>query len=249
MKYKIIALLCTKGSRNFEKTFESIHSQKRKLDDVIISTEVKQNQTYSNSFKNGLGRNTQQALIKIYMNYLKYDGEIFIATIDDDDVWTNSWIQNAESYIIQGYNFISGQMMVKDDFENIKEIRKPIENPNIDTYLYGNDGVQGSNKVFSLRIALESGGMFMNINSSTDRCLNINILNHPEVKYKTIKSISTIYYDKKLDSERITLSNKKRDELKKFYKTFWNNVSIDEITKINERHNKLHNIREVITWK
>ena len=122
------------------------------------------------------------------------------------------------------------------------------EDININTFLYGNCGVQGSNKVFDLDIALESGGMPKNINASTDRAFNINLLSHPETKPIALKRAFVIF-NNDLHREKISTDRKRLNELQNFYKHFWHLIDKTKINSINKRHKTLHGFNKVITWK
>lgn len=248
---KIIALLVTKGEKDLNKTLESIESQTRKPDAIIIASEnpikVKY-KTFLNPFSQGLSSNTQQSLLKIYIENIDYQGEIVIATIDDDDAWRESWLMEIEHAFEKGYNFVSGWINVVDGKGNEIEIRKPIDYPSEDYYIYGNDGLQGSNKAFSLNLALESGGMHKEIKASTDRILNTNLLLHPEVKYKCIRKIICDYtFDKSIAT--ITNDKNRVNELKSFYNSYSNLIDVNRVPEINQRHYKLHGFKDVIKWK
>ena len=248
MNKKIIALLVTKGTRDFSKALNSIKQQGKYIDEIIIASEIdidSEYQIFINPYKKGLARNTMQALVNIKIKYPKE--EVYIATIDDDDFWRDNYIKKAREKIDEGYNFISGYL---DIFNNNKkiDIYKFDNNLTYKDFLYHNPGIQGSNKVFSLDIALKSGGMPKHINSSTDRAFNINLLLFNQTKLGIIKDI-VCQHNADDNRERITNSSNKKKELRNFYKHFWHLIDKDKIEQINQRHLKLHNIKEVIKWK
>lgn len=251
MNYKIIALIVTKGEKAIENSINSINSQTLLPDEIVISSEKDINpdcKLYVNSFNSSLSSNTQQALLKIYFDNLDFKGKVFVATLDDDDYWDNKWIEKVDSKIREGYNFITGNLEVIDLVGNSLEIRTPSDSLNYETYLYGNDGLQGSNKAFDLNLYLESGGMHKEIKASTDRILNINLSLHPETKYFSYNEVVAKYtYEK--GSNTITNNPNRKSQLREFYNSYWNIIDKKQIQNINNRHLILHGFKEVIKWK
>lgn len=247
---KVIALLVTKGTKDLSCALSSINKQKEKVDEIIISKEKGStlDSTFTNNFRKGLASNTQQALLKLYFSYDLNKYNILVATIDDDDEWGDEWIAFAKEKYKEGYNSISCSMNVYDGGKNLIEQRITNKKPNAKDYILGNDGVQGSNKAFDLRIALESGGMHKEVNASTDRILNHNILSHPEVRYITTERTLVNYtFDK--NNKSITNDPNRIKELEEFYKVYGNKLTEEDIERINTRHLTLHGFKDVIKWK
>jgi hypothetical protein len=137
-------------------------------------------------------------------------------------------------------------MEVKDNNEIIDEYKFTLKDMKVKNFIIGNIGVQGSNKVFNLDMCLESGMMSKHINSSTDRVLNIALLSHPEVKVAVIEE-SLVIYQKDSYRERISNDKHRLNDLRNFYMHFDGYVDVNDVEKINDRHDKLHNIPGVIT--
>jgi hypothetical protein len=104
----------------------------------------------------------------------------------------------------------------------------------------------GSNKIFNLDIALESGGMSKSINRLTDRFFNISLLMHPEIKVGLINDF-VIKYNKDSNRDRITNDLSMENDLKNFYRHFDALINDDDVLKINERHDKIHQIKGAIS--
>lgn len=243
----IIALVVTAGKRNLDKTLRSIESQISKVDKIFIASEIPLNCKYDilvNPYDEGISRNTMQALARI-KNFYK-NQKVFVATIDDDDYWEKNFIFNAKLLIKKGFNFISGHLAyTKNDV--VIQIEKFNNNLSFEDFLYGNPGIEGSNKIFDLEIALESGGMPKHIKTATDRAFNINLLLHPEINLGIINEV--VAYHTIDSSNRVTNSKNKKSELQTFYKHFWHLIDKSKIQEINSRHKKLHNLERVIDWK
>ena len=249
MNKKIIALIVTDGTRDLTKTITSIKNQKRKVDEIIIASEKElfiEHKVFINPYKEGLARNTNQSLIRIKDLYPNEN--VYIATIDDDDYWKEDYIELAFKLIQEDYNFITCWMEVWDNNLVIDEFKFTVEDINIQNFIIGNPGVQGSNKIFNLDISLETGMMAKHINASTDRSFNIALLSHPEIKVAVIPK-SLVIYNKDSNRKRISNNENRIEDLRSFYKHFDGYVDSSKAEKINDRHDKLHNIKEVITWK
>lgn len=249
MNQKIIALIVTSGKRDISKTILSIEKQTKKVDEIIIASEKELESKYKvfvNPYKQGLARNTNQALIRIKDLYPNEN--IYIATIDDDDFWKINYIELASKVIKQGYNFITCWLEVRDNDLLIDEFQFNQKDVNIENFIIGNIGIQGSNKIFDLDICLETGMMPKHINASTDRAMNISLLLHPEIKPFVIEEFLVIYQK---DSNRDRISNdlNRIEELKNFYKHFDGYLDSEKVKIINERHKKLHKMDKVITWR
>lgn len=249
MNQKIIALIVTSGERDISKTILSIEEQNKKVYEIIIASEKELESKYKvfvNPYKKGLARNTNQSLICIKDLYPNEN--IYIATIDDDDFWKKDYIEYATKAIEEGYNFITCWTEVRDNDLLIDEFKFNKKDINIENFIVGNIGIQGSNKIFNLDICLESGMMLKHINASTDRSMNISLLSHPEIKPYVIKEPLVIYQK---DSNRKRISNdlSRIEELRNFYKHFDGFLNSEKVKIINERHKKLHKIDKVITWR
>ena len=247
---KYIALLTTKGERKLDVALKSIEVQSSSVDAVFIASEqniqVTKYTVLVNPYEKGLARNTMQALVRIKQLYANDD--VYVCTIDDDDEWKTNYIKKVKEKVSLGANFVSCDLVVQKNNKQI-DIFKYLENEiNVEAFLYGNPGIQGSNKVFNLNIALESGGMPQHINAATDRAFNINLLLHPEIKFAKLSSAEVIF-NQNDDPKRITNQKNRLEELRKFYKHFWHLIDKDKIHLINERHKQLHGLNEVINWK
>lgn len=249
-KIKVIALIITKGTNDISRALNSIHNQNVKVDEIIISKEKDSiiDSTFTNHFRKGLASNTQQALLKLYFKQNMDTHNILVATLDDDDEWTNNWIKFAKDKYKNGYNFITCSMNVLDKKGNVIGERITNNSPKPMDYILGNDGVQGSNKAFDLRLALESGGMHKEVNAATDRILNYNLLSNPEVKYITTDR-KLVNYTFDSDTKTIGNDSSRIKELEEFYLIHSNEIDSSDISSINERHNKLHGFKDVIKWK
>ncbi len=248
-KYKIFGLLVTDGERDISKSLESMKMQTRQLEQILIASEkeiASEFRVYVNNDKNGLAINTTQALNKIWIDNFPIEEKLFIATLDDDDAWDGRYIEKAERLILEGANFITGCISIVRDGENIGT-ECPMKNKSPNFYIYDNDGVQGSNKIFDLELALQNGGMFKTINSSTDRVINTNLLSDERTVFSSIGSIVAIQ-NRDSDRKRITNDPTRIENLREFYRVNWNKIDKDKIKSINKRHKDLHGFEEVITW-
>ncbi len=249
MNKKIIALIVTDGNRPLDNAINSILEQTKKVDHIFIASEKWINIDYPlllNPYKKGLARNTNQALIKI-KEYFQNEN-IFIATLDDDDTWNKNYISQANNLIDKGHNFITGWVEVYNQGKKIEEWTFQKEDININNFLLTNIGIQGSNKIFNLDLALESGGMGKSINRSTDRFFNIFLLMHPDIKVGIINDF-VMKYNKDSNRNRISNDLNGKKYLILFYKHFDALISNDDVLKINERHEKIHKIKSVISWR
>ncbi len=250
---RLIALIVTSGKRDLTPVLKSIESQTRKVDEIVIASEIfidsfVRNDKYTliiNEMENGLARNTMNALAELSL--MNDDKNTYIATLDDDDSWEPTYIENVEKEIKKGFNFIYSNIHRVVDGEKAKD--EPLFPFTIRNNILGNQMCQGSNKVFELALALESGGMPMHLMCATDRAFNINLLRNPRTKYKFIDK-KLVIHNADTKRERITNQKKGRKEnLRNFYETFIDFINIDDIQTINKRHEIKHGIKDVLLWK
>lgn len=131
------------------------------------------------------------------------DKEGWVAILDDDDEWTNDHISICESCIEGNINtVISGVEVTKDNYSCCQNIVQEI---NVDDFLMGNPGWQGSNTFMKLSFFMEVGCFDEKQASTHDRDLAVRSITHKNFSCALTK-VRTMFY--RIDSGRNVLTTK-----------------------------------------
>ena len=105
----------------------------------------------------------------------KLGGESYIAILDDDDSWDETYLENVNRIIYKNPDNVAVFAFLKrSDCNCTSEFT--INDLTVNKFLIGNPGVQGSNMCFKIRSFLETRGFDENLASCTDRDLMIRFL-------------------------------------------------------------------------
>ncbi len=236
MEKIVIAVVATKNRVEFlEKALYSISIQVKKPDRVIIVSdsvfenyqeEVVLAQKYNyeiiqDAYESNYAGSLNTAIDSILHNWITHRSfnlsNTYIAFLDDDDTWNNTYIEkcleslnNNDDFVVSGLNYIT-------ETKNF-----PLNIPtklNKNSFLATNPHIQGSNTFIKLSTILKAGCFDENLSSTTDRDFftRVMMLNP---KYSIIKE-HLVTVNAFNNRERLTNSSEgKNISLKKFFSKY-----------------------------
>lgn len=173
------------------------------------------------------------------------DSDVYMAILDDDDDWKDSYIQNVRSEIDSNDSAIPYDAV----FANIKRLTQggvityclSKNNLRIENFLIGNPGVQGSNMVFNLKAFNDIGGFDEELSSTTDRDIMIRFLEkYGNINIGIINAVLVNHYAGTVGTVTSNLIVKHKG-LNLFYKKHNNRYTEDLLIKSLKRANKYFN--------
>lgn len=228
---EIIAIITTKNRTElFARALQSVLSQTRQADEIIVVTD---STNENKAIEKGLIENSVATILN-NKNAHNYAGSLntaihfilqknlflqkdykntYIAFLDDDDIWLNTYLEKAEKSI-HGKDFlVSGLIYCNEDGTKRLSIPQILS---VDSFLQGNPHIQGSNTFVKLDILLKAGLFDENMSSTTDRDIFTRImLLHPTYAVLNEYLVEVNAYNNR---ERITNGRyKKAEGLRKFY--------------------------------
>lgn len=253
---EIIAIITTKNRTElFARALQSVLSQTRKADEIIVVTDsTKENKViekrliknldvtiledknahnYAGSLNTAIYYILQKNLF-LQKNYKN----TYIAFLDDDDIWLNTYLEKAEESLRGEDFFVSGLIYRNEDGAKRLSIPQILS---VDSFLKGNPHIQGSNTFVKLDILLKAGLFDENMSSTTDRDIFTRImLLHPTYAVINEYLVEVNAYN---DRERITNGKEKKTEgLRKFYYKYNGYMSDDVKQAFFDRAKKLFEV-------
>jgi glycosyltransferase involved in cell wall biosynthesis len=183
---------------NNKNEFEKILKKVNKLNNQSIFC-IRNFKTRHNS-----GTGAWNSGIEFLCNKFNNVDNSYIAILDDDDEWNNTYLEKCVSQIkLRGIEntraVFAGLVRLHKNFKVKSDLNK--ENLTIDKFLYGNPGVQGSNMFFNLQSLLDIGGFDEHLKSCTDRDLLIRFLKQNSVdKIALVDETLVCHYAQGADS-------------------------------------------------
>lgn len=257
---EIIAIITTKNRTElFARALQSVLSQTRRADEIIVVTDStnenkaiekrliensgvtilddKNAHNYAGSLNTAIHYILQKNLFlqKDYKN-------TYVAFLDDDDIWLNTYLEKAEKSL-RGEDFlVSGLIYCNEDGAKRLSIPQILS---VDSFLKGNPHIQGSNTFVKLDILLKAGLFDENMSSTTDRDIFTRImLLHPTYAVINEYLVEVNAYN---DRERITNGKAKKAEgLRKFYYKYNGYMADDVKQAFFERAKKLFDVDRLV---
>ena len=171
------------------------------------------------------------------------DPSVFVAILDDDDSWAETYLEQCERKVLMGgLDMVAAGLVFHraDDAEG-----EPLAAPdslNVSDLLVRNTHVQGSNLFVRLRKLLEAGGFDEALASTTDRDLCIRLADLGTVKFGTTNEYLVHHF---ADENRPRLSTPggeaKREGLAYFYRKYRGRMSEEQREAFVERSLGLFN--------
>ena len=152
-------------------------------------------------------------IIREKINNFKLDG-IYIATLDDDDFWDETYLEKCENSIDNNQDFVVSGLIYRNE-EGDKKLSIP-QKLSIHNFLQTNPHIQGSNTFIKLITLLKAGLFDENMSSTTDRDIFTRVMMlNPSY---TVVNEHLTYINAYNNRDRITnCIGKKTIGLKKFY--------------------------------
>ena len=228
---KIIAIITTKNRIElFERALLSVSNQTRKPDELIVvsdsisETQIEERQlanrfnaewikdVYTHNYAGSINSAIHYILRNNVFSGEKYE-DTYIALLDDDDIWLNTYLEECEKSL-NGEDFVvSGLVYCNESGRNNLSIPKRLT---IDSFLKGNPHIQGSNTFVKLSTLLKAGLFDENMSSTTDRDIFTRLMLLDSTYAICDKYLVEI--DAYNSRERITNGKERKAEgLRKFY--------------------------------
>ena len=212
---RIYAIIATKNRRTlFERALISVLSQTRKADKIVVVCDSVDNtferrlcadnevDFLENNATHNYAGSLNTAIYSILQEEIllgKSVDDIYIATLDDDDIWDREYLKKAEDSI-DGKDFlISG--LLYDNGKNVESLSIP-QSVSISDFLSGNPHIQGSNTFVKLTVLLRAGMFDENMSSTTDRDFFVRVM-MLNPSYRVLNE-HLVYADARDDRPRIT---------------------------------------------
>ena len=228
---KIFVIITTKNRIDLlSKAILSVLNQTRKPDEIILVTDStdkirllekelinnlnvtylisKYTHNYAGALNTGI-----HYIIREKINNFKLDG-IYIATLDDDDFWDETYLEKCENSIDNNQDFVVSGLIYRNE-EGDKKLSIP-QKLSIHNFLQTNPHIQGSNTFIKLITLLKAGLFDENMSSTTDRDIFTRVMMlNPSY---TVVNEHLTYINAYNNRDRITnCIGKKTIGLKKFY--------------------------------
>ena len=258
---RIYAVIATKNRRTlFERALISVLSQTRKADKIVVVCDsvdnsferrlCAANEVYfvENNVTHNYAGSLNTAIYSILQEEIllgKSVDDIYIATLDDDDIWDREYLKKAEDSI-DGKDFlISG--LLYDNAKNVESLSIP-QSVSISYFFSGNPHIQGSNTFVKLTVLLRAGMFDENMSSTTDRDFFVRVM-MLNPSYRVLNE-HLVYADARDDRPRITNDKTvKADGLRKFYYKYRKFMSEEVKGKFFKRASEVFGVDETYLTK
>ena len=171
------------------------------------------------------------------------DPSAFVAVLDDDDSWAETYLEHCEKTVLSGSQDMVATGLVfhrTNDAEG--ELLAPPDSLNVSDLLVRNTHIQGSNLFVRLRKLLEAGGFDEALASTTDRDLCIRLADLGTVQFGATDGYLVHHF---ADEDRPRLStpggDAKREGLAYFYRKYRGRMSEEQQEAFVERSLRLFN--------
>ena len=258
---KIIGVVATKNrSELLKNAVESATGQTSKLDElIVVSDSDKENylkdelickdkctflkDKYTRNYAGNLNTALDYIVLKYIIGSKDDPNKIYIAFLDDDDMWKSTYIEKCKNalstnpdFVVTGLNYFIDDKVVK------LSIPASFDKT---SFLSKNPHVQGSNTFVRLSTILKAGCFDEALNSTTDRDFFTRIL----MLNPTYEIIYEYLVDVDAHNDRPRLTNNKDGKLKSlsyFYSKYYGLMDNDLKNKFFDRAKKLTDINENI---
>ena len=215
---KIIAVIVTCNRLDLlPRALISVKNQSRKPDKVyVISNSTDNNFLIEQGIcidfgfliiRNYRTKNNAGALnaaIELIIKEYGVSGNLYFASLDDDDEWLDLYLETIEKNNSEGYDVVVCELSRNNGkFSNRQHLPNRFS---IETFLKGNPGIGNSNTFVKLITLLNAGCFDESCLSNVDRDLFVRIF-QLKPTYKIINQIMVIAYT---DNERIRITNNTR---------------------------------------
>ncbi|KAJ1554877.1 hypothetical protein HK096_000617, partial [Nowakowskiella sp. JEL0078] len=230
---KIIAIIATTATTSrekllFDRSLPSVLNQKRQLDQIIVILDSKERNlaqelqnkidkefgkpvcVISNSRTPGASGAWNSGVIEVIMHLQNSQtklNSIFIAILDDDDMWETNHISECEKKVrtLPGADLVvSGIIRHEGNKSKPRKQNIPTFMPSVESILCRNPHIQGSNLFIRLTTFLYAGLFDESLKSTTDRDLLIRISDLAEHVRFTFTDLHTVNHFAEADRARLS---------------------------------------------
>ncbi|MCQ2347852.1 MAG: NAD-dependent epimerase/dehydratase family protein [Paludibacteraceae bacterium] len=248
----IVSLLTTKNRDSFYTALQTVTEQHRQPDLIVVVSDStgervekerlavetahgiylkaginNHEHNYAGSLNIGIDYIVNECLIQRKMDA----SSIYIATLDDDDMWMPIYLEECSKVIQPSTDFVISGLIYHTEQET-KELTIPNQ-LSIHSFLQGNPHIQGSNTFVKLSTLMKAGCFDEGMPSTTDRDIFVRIMQQTPQYSIVSKSLVHIY----TNGERITTNREKKIEgLKQFYRKYHTLMSSIDKKQFNQRN-------------
>ena len=255
----VFCLITTKNRETFYKALNSVTSQTRKADCIIVvsdsdencvlqeknATEIvggiylRERNNHAHNYAGSLNMGIDY-IIEQYVIRKKIDpNQIYLATLDDDDIWHDDYLKQCTDafvnpdFVVSGLNYINGV--------NIEHLAIP-QNLSIHSFLQGNPHIQGSNTFVRLSTLLKAGCFDESMPSTIDRDVFVRIMQQ-KPRFAVVNEY-LVDVDA-TSSERITKNRTlKLEGLRRFYRKYQHLMTSEDRQAFHQRNREYFGISE-----
>ena len=148
------------------------------------------------------------------------DPAAFVAILDDDDFWAETYLERCEQAIMEkGLDMVAAGLVFHRYQDTESEVYHPPFSLEVDDLLVRNPHIQGSNLFVRLRCLLEAGGFDEALTSTTDRDICIRLADLGSVRYGGLRE-DLVHHFADTDRPRLSTpgSDAKRAGLTYFFR-------------------------------
>ena len=169
------------------------------------------------------------------------DPSAFVAVLDDDDSWAETYLEHCEKAVLSGSLDMVATGLVFHRTSDVRgDLLAPPDSLNVSDLLVRNTYIQGSNLFVRLRKLLEAGGFDEALVSTTDRDLCIRLADLGTVQFGAADGYLVHHF---ADEDRPRLStpggDAKREGLAYFYRKYRGRMSEEQQEAFVERSLRL----------
>ncbi len=256
---KIIGIIATKNRNELLcNAIKSALSQTRKLEELIIVSDSDEEcldkdkklcenictflkNQYTRNYAGNLNTAIDYIVLKYIINLKENPNNIYVAFLDDDDIWKSSYIEKCCNILYKNPDFVVAGLNYHTDEKIIKlDIPQHFDET---SFLSKNPHVQGSNTFIKFSVLLKAGCFDEALNSTTDRDLFTRVL----MLKPSYEIINEYLVDVDAHNDRQRLTNNKDGKLKSlsyFYSKYYGLMSNELKIKFFERAKMLADINE-----
>ena len=256
----VFCLITTKNRESFYKALNSVTSQTRKADYIIVVSDSDENcvlqeknatekvggiylrernnhaHNYAGSLNMGIDYMIEQYVIGQTID----SNRIYLATLDDDDIWHDDYLKQCTDalvtnpdFVVSGLNYINGA--------NIEHLAIP-QDLSIHSFLLGNPHIQGSNTFVRLSTLLKAGCFDESMPSTTDRDVFVRLMQQ-KPRFAVVNEF-LVDVDA-TGSERITKNRTiKLEGLRHFYRKYHHLMTSEDRQAFHQRNREYFSITE-----
>ena len=169
------------------------------------------------------------------------DPSAYVAILDDDDSWAETYLQRCEQAIAEnGLDMVAAGLVFHRFQDMESEVYHPPLSLEVSDLLVRNPHIQGSNLFVRLRRLLEAGGFDEALTSTTDRDICIRLADLGSVRYGALREDLVQHY---ADNDRPRLStpgsDAKRVGLTYFFRKYRERMTDEQQGAFTERSRRL----------